>query len=254
MTTPRQDEILEYLSRHDKLEVSSLSELLRVSPSTIRRDLKVMEHLGLVVRKHGLAQLPMPIQYELPYEQRAARQIKAKRSIAALAKSLIQPGQVVGLSGGTTATELARQLRPLENVSIVTNAVNIALELQGQPHKRVVVTGGTLNQNSYELVGDLVRQSLQSLHLDLAFLGVSGIEAQFGCSVADEPEAVVARAFQASSAQTIILADHTKIGQVTFARFCPLSGVDLLITDAGLTAAQQAILQAAGLKILIASN
>ena len=254
MATERQIRILQLLSRSDSLEVTKLSELLQVSPSTIRRELTVMEESGLLVRTHGMARLPSPIRYELPFEERAAHQIEAKRKIAAAAKRLVEPGQVVGLSGGTTATELARQLRAMEDVTIVTNAVNIALELQGQSTKRVMVTGGIMNQGSYDLVGDLAVQSLQNVHLDLAFQGVSGIDLNFGFTVADEPDAVVARALKAASDRTVIIADHAKIGKATFARFCTLPEVDMLITDDGITSEQCATLEEAGLIVVMAEE
>lgn len=253
MATERQIQILQLISRHNALEVTQLSEALQISPSTIRRELTAMEQNGLLVRKHGQAQLPSPIRYELPFEERAARQVEAKRKIAAKAKSLVKPGQVVGLSGGTTSTEVARQLRAMAEVTIVTNAVNIALELKA-PGKRVMVTGGILNQDSYDLVGDLAVQSLQNVHLDLAFQGVSGIEVNFGFTVADEPDAVFARALQAASDRLIIVADHSKINKVRFARFCPLAEVDLLITDDGLTGEQRAALEEAGLAVLVADQ
>lgn len=253
MMTDRQMKILQYLTQHHELEVVQLSHLLQISPSTVRRELTVLEKSGLLVRAHGMARLPNPIRYEDGYESRAARQVEAKRKIAALAKSMIKPGQVVGLSGGTTSTALARQLRALADITIVTNAVNIALELQGQASNRVMITGGFLNQNSYELVGDQVTQSLRNVHLDLAFLGASGIDVAFGFSMADEPEAVVARAFKAMADQTIMIADHTKIGKTTFARFCALAEVDSLITDEGIRPAQRETLEQTGLKVWVAT-
>jgi len=254
MTTDRQVKILQYLTEHATLEVGQLSELLQTSPSTIRRELKVLEQNGLLVRNHGNAQLHAPIRYELPFEKRAVQQAEAKRKIAMAAREIIQPGQVIGLSGGTTTTELARQLRPMGGITIVTSAINIALELQGQSNKRVMVTGGILNQESYELAGDQAVQSLGNVHLDVMFHGASGIDVDFGISLADEPDAVVARAFKAASDRLVILADHSKVGQKTFARFCGLTEVDFLITDEGLDADQQAVLAAGGLPIQIAGG
>ncbi|MCB0155708.1 MAG: DeoR/GlpR transcriptional regulator [Anaerolineae bacterium] len=252
MTTDRQMKILNYLSRHESAEVQQLSDLLRTSPSTIRRELKIMEENGLLVRRHGNAQLHVPIRYELPFEKRATHEAEAKRKIASQARQLIQPGQVIGLSGGTTTTELARQLRMMENITIVTSALNIALELQGQLSKRVMVTGGILNQESYELAGDQAVQSLRNVHLDMVFHGASGIDADFGLSLADEPDAVVGRAFKEATDQLIILADHSKIGHKTFARFCGLSEIDRLITDDRLTPAQRTMLETAGVEVIVA--
>ena len=253
MTTNRQIQILQHLTMHDCLEVTQLSELLQVSPTTIRRELKVLEESGLLERLHGMARLPAPIRYELPFEQRAAQQVEAKRKIAIAASGLIKPGQVIGLSGGTTCTELARQLRTIAEITVVTSAINIALELQRQLSKRVIVIGGMMNQDSYDLVGDLAVQSLQHVNLDLVFHGVSGIDLKFGFSVADEPDAVVARAFKASSDQTIILADHSKVGKSTFARFCPLSEADMLITDDGINQEEHDSLERSGLRVLVAT-
>ena len=252
MTTDRQIKILHHLTMHGALEVNQLSDLLQTSPSTVRRELKIMEKNGLLLRSHGNAQLRAPIRYELPFEKRSVQQAEAKRKIAAAARHFIKPGQVIGLSGGTTTTELARQLRPMENITIVTSAINVALELQGQLRKRVMVTGGMLNQESYELAGDQAVQSLRNVHLDLVIHGASGIDVDFGVSLADEPDAVVARAFKEASDHIIIVADHTKIGHKTFARFCALNEVDLLITDEGLTGSQQAALEQVGLKLRIA--
>lgn len=254
MPTERQTRILQHLTKHESSEIAELSELLNVSPSTIRRELRVMENNGLLLRSHGSARLPTPIQYKHLYEHRAAQQLESKKKIAAAAKHLVKPGQVIGLSGGTTSTELARQLRAVSfNVTIVTNAINVALELQGFG-KHVIVTGGGLNQNSYELVGDLQTQSLQNMRLDICFLGVNGINTEFGFSVLDEPEAVASRAFKVASERTIIIADHTKIGKATFARFCALNEVDLLITDNSIPNDQQIALEDAGLKVQLATD
>jgi DeoR family transcriptional regulator, aga operon transcriptional repressor len=252
MSSVRQTFILEYLAQHGEGEVEQLSQLLGVSPSTVRRELRLLQENGLLERTHGAAHLPSPVRYEPPYESRAAANLDAKRAIATAARRLVRPGAVVGLSGGTTCTELARQLRSAEQLTIVTNAVNIALELQGQSRGRVMMTGGLLNQNSYELVGNRVAESLQNIHLDITFLGASGIDSGFGISMSDEPEAAVGRAFRAAAERSVVLADHSKIGRRTFARLCHLNEIDLLITDGDAASEELSILQHAGLKVLLA--
>jgi len=254
MATDRQLKILQHLAIHDNVEVSDLGELLHVSSSTIRRELRAMEETGLLVRTHGGAHLPSPIHYVIPYEKRAAQQVNEKRMIALAARKLVKPGMVIGIMGGTTCTELARVLRPLEHLTVVTNALNVALELQGPLSRRVVVTGGMLNQNSYELVSSQASQSLESVHLDLAFLGVSGISLEYGFSMSDEPEAAVARAFIAAADRAIVIADHSKIGQVTFARLCPLNSLGLLVTDKNIEPGQKKALEHVGLEVLVADG
>lgn len=249
-----QDQILQILTRNQRITVSQLSELLDVSNSTVRRQLIILEKKGLLLRTHGGAQLPSPLFYEPPYEERSANMVDAKRNIALLGRTLIDTQRVIGISGGTTCTELAKQLRTLHGATIVTNAINIALELQSQKENRVVVTGGTLNSFSYELVGHLVSHSLETIHMDIVFLGVSGIDVQFGFSMSDEPEAVAGRAFMKSSEKTVIVADHTKLQKSTFAHLCHINAVDILITDAGITQEQLTQLSQAGLNILVASH
>lgn len=117
-----------------------------------------------------------------------------------------------------------------------------------------MVTGGMLNFYSYELVGNLVSSSLQNVHLDIAFLGASGIDLDFGFSMSDEPEAVAGRAFIATSDKSVIIADSTKLGKRTFARLCSLDAIDLLITDDGIKSDQVNSLKGAGLEILVISS
>ena len=248
-----QNQIITFLTQYESIGVSELSNLLDVSPATIRRQLAKLEEKGLLTRTHGGASLIHPITYELPYEKRAAHQVNAKRMIAVKAKTLISPNAIVGLSGGTTCTELARQLRTFENLTVVTNAINISLELHGHKENRLMVTGGMLNLYSYELVGNLVSSSLQNIHLDIAFLGASGIDLNFGFSMSDEPEAVAGRAFIATSDKSVIIADSTKLEKRTFARLCPLDAIDLLITDDGINSDQVNSLEGTGLEVLVIS-
>jgi len=249
-----QRKIMAHLIQNESVGVKKLSSLLQISDSTTRRQLTFMEKKGMIVRMHGGARLANPITYELLYENRAAQALVAKRKIAAAALSLTSPDLVIGLSGGTTCTELARLLRTLERITVVTNAINVALEIQSQASRRIMVTGGLLNQNSYELVGNQVSQSLQNVHIDITFLGVSGISVEFGFSMHDEPEAVAGRAFMAAADRTIVLADSSKVGKSTFARLCAIKDVHLLITDDQIQPQQVNSLKGAGLEVLIATS
>lgn len=252
MDKNRQKKILNFIAVYKEIKIDHLCNLLNVSPSTVRRELSNMESSGLLVRKYGVAKSLSPIQYEASYEKRALQQINAKRAIALTAREMIQPGMVIGLMGGTTCTELARLLRPMEQITVVTNAVNICLELQGGLNKRIMVTGGNLNHNSYELVGSQTNESLKHVHLSLAFLGVSGISTEFGVSMSDEPEANAGKAFMDAADCIIVLADNTKIGNTTYARVCPLSEIDHLITDRNVSPEKIDLFGKMGVKVHIA--
>jgi DeoR family transcriptional regulator, aga operon transcriptional repressor len=212
----------------------------------------MLEASGLVIRTHGGAQLRSPIAYDENFENRFKSRAEAKQKIAIKAKELVRPDMVIGLSGGTTCTALARRLRMTRDITVVTNALNIAIELRGFPERRLMVTGGMTHRTSYELIGSLVAQSLQNVHMDLLFLGVVGFDPAFGCSVTDEPEASVARAFMAAAGRTVALADHSKICKATFARLCAPDEIDILITDDGISPAHLDLLSQTGIEVIVA--
>ena len=130
---------------------------------------------------------------------------------------------VVGLSGGTTCTELARWLRG-KPITVVTNAINVATELYNHSLTKVIVTGGALNSYSYELVGEMVGFTLQEYRLDLCFVGCSGITPDFGFSMRDHHESAIARAFLGVSERSVVVADHSKVGQQNARQICPVFG------------------------------
>jgi DeoR family transcriptional regulator of aga operon len=137
----------------------------------------------------------------------------------------------IGLTGGTTTTEVARAIVDLERLTVVTNALNIAGELAIRRNLKLVVTGGWARSESYELVGPLAEASLAGLNLDVAFLGVDGISAEGGLTTHHEVEAHTNFSLLKRARRAIVVADGSKVGKVAFARICPLDQIDELITD-----------------------
>ena len=221
--------ILEELSARGSVAVTELSARLGVSAATVRRDLEHLEAQRLLTRTHGGAVAQM-VSYELPLRYKSARRHEQKRRIGREAARRVHDGAVIGLTGGTTTTEVARALvdRPL---TVVTNALNIASELAIRPNIKLVVTGGTARPESYELVGPLADQTLAEVHLDLAFIGADGITAEAGLTTHHEIEAHTDRALIERARRVVVVADGSKLGKVAFARICPLSAVDELVTD-----------------------
>ena len=150
-----------------------------MSPATIRRDLAMLEEQQLLGRMHGGA-VGRAVSYELPLRYKSVRYGDEKRRIAIEAASRVTEGMAVGLTGGTTATELAQALADRRELTIVTNALNIASELAIRPDLKLVVTGGVARSQSYELSGPIAEATLDGLNLDVAFVGVDGIEAKAG--------------------------------------------------------------------------
>ncbi|MEV6978114.1 DeoR/GlpR family DNA-binding transcription regulator [Kitasatospora sp. NPDC093806] len=240
--------ILAHIADAGSADVHALAELLGVSGATVRRDLQELHEQGLLQRTRGGA-VTGAVNLELPLRHRGERQSAEKRRIAAVAERLVPDGAVVGLTGGTTTTELARVLADRPGLTIVTNAVNIAAELIVRADVRLVVIGGIARSASYELVGPAADRMLAQYHLDLAFIGVDGLTVREGCTTHDEMESQTDRAFMRSSGRSVVLADSTKIGRVTFATICPLADVDDLVTDDALDRAQEEALTAAGVRV-----
>ncbi|RKT12270.1 DeoR family transcriptional regulator [Streptomyces sp. 1114.5] len=244
----RTSRILAHLTEAGSADVHELAELLRVSSATVRRDLQELHDQGLLHRTRGGA-VTGAVNLELPLRHKHGTRQAEKRRIALAADRLVPDGAVVGLTGGSTTSELARVLAERGGITIVTNAVNIAADLIVRPDVRLVVVGGIARTTSYELVGPAADRMLAQYHLDLAFIGVDGLTPQEGCTTHDEMEAQTDRAFLRSSARSVVLADSSKIGRVTFARICPLTEVDDLVTDTEADAAEEEAFAACGVRV-----
>lgn len=224
--------ILERLSLDGSVSVADIATDLEVSEATIRRDLRLLEDQRLLGRTHGGA-VPQGVLYELPLRYKSGRQTEQKLRIAREAANRVLDGWAIGLTGGTTTTEVARVLVKRERLTVVTNALNIASELAVRPNLKLVVTGGVARPESYELVGPIAEASLEGLNLDMVFLAVDGITPSAGLTTHHEIEAGTNRALLERARTVIVVADSSKIGKVAFARICQLAQVDELITDDG---------------------
>ena len=240
--------ILEQLATGTGVDVSGLAKELDASPATIRRDLATLERQRLLERTHGGA-VAHAVSYELPLRYKGVRFAEEKRRIAAAAASSVTEGMAVGLTGGTTATEVARALADRPRLTIVTNALNIASELAIRPDIKLVVTGGVARSQSYELSGPIAESALNGLNLDIAFIGVDGIEARAGCTTYQEIEAHTNTVMIEQARQVVVVADGSKIGRVAFARMCALTQVDELITNHGADRAEVRKLTDVGVRV-----
>jgi DeoR family transcriptional regulator, aga operon transcriptional repressor len=243
--------ILDELAARGSIGVAELAARLSVSTASIRRDLQLLEEQRLLSRTHGGAVANSTV-YELPLKYRGGRHRDEKRRIAAAAALRVDDAvRSVGLTGGTTTTEVARCLADRDGLTIVTNALNIAAELALRPDMQLIVTGGTARSQSYELVGRLAEATLEGMNLDLAVVGVDGIDPQGGLMTHHEVEAHTNRVLITHARRVIVAADASKIGRVAFARICGLDLVDELITDASASEERLAPLRAAGIAVTV---
>ncbi|KAB1988965.1 DeoR/GlpR family DNA-binding transcription regulator [Streptomyces triticiradicis] len=229
--------LLELLVEQGRLDVEEAAARLGVSAATIRRDFDQLAEQQMLVRTRGGA-VVHGVSYELPLRYKTARRASEKQRVAKAVADLIAPGEAVGLTGGTTTTEVARALavRPdltsgSPALTVVTNALNIANELAVRPQFKIVVTGGVARPQSYELVGPLADGVLGQITLDVAVLGVVAFDAGHGAAAHDEAEAAVNRLLCERAERVIVAADSSKLGQRAFARICSAGSVDVLVTD-----------------------
>lgn len=205
----RRDVIISLLYRHGACEVEQLAQEAGVSAATVRRDLAALESQGVIVRRWGSAEMRAEVNYRSAFKHRLGQRDVAKQSLAIAAAAMVAPNMVVGLSGGTTCTHLAWALynRP---TNIVTNAVNIAIELHALRRSKVILTGGVLKPNSYELVGSAAAEIIRSYNIEMFFFSCSGVSAR-GYTRRDLAEAAIVRSFMAVSRHSVMLVDDTKL-------------------------------------------
>jgi DeoR family transcriptional regulator of aga operon len=257
----RLNALLDLITERGDVSIPEIITALDISAPTARRYLSALADQRLITRTHGGASV-LGGGYELPLQYKVSRQAEAKVAIGALAAALVNPGDSVGLNGGTTTTEVARALgRTIGGgsdgttaLTLVTNALNIAYELSVRPRIKMVVTGGVSRRQSYELVGSMVNRSLSDVVLDLVILGVDGINLQFGATTVHESEAEVSQRFIDVAKRVVVVADATKVERVTFARICPLNRIDTLVTDAPVSGDFARGLDAAGVEVVVAAS
>ncbi|MFE6460779.1 DeoR/GlpR family DNA-binding transcription regulator [Streptomyces cinereoruber] len=260
----RWNTLLELLAASGKVEVEEAATALDVSAATIRRDLDELAEQQLLVRTRGGA-VAHGVSYELPLRYKSTRHAPEKKRIAEAAADLVAPGEVVGLNGGTTTTEVARALAlrfasgraevPATApagpaLTVVTNALNIAGELAVRPQIKIVTTGGVARPQTYELVGPLTVGVLSEVALDVVVLGVDGVDAELGVMAHHEDEASISRLFAERASRVVVVTDSSKMGRRAFARICGLDRIDTLVTDTDIAPETVARLTEAGVKVL----
>jgi DeoR family transcriptional regulator of aga operon len=255
-TEQRAEEIMKRLLGHGQASVEELVELTQTSAPSIRRDLIALEQRGLIRRTHGGAALVEPLLYEpFRYDQsfqaREQRNAAQKRHIGLAAAGLVQENEVIGLTAGTTTTQIGRSLRHRQKIQIVTNAINIAMELCNQHGLRTYLLGGMVQHAwSFSLTGPHSGHMMDALYLDKLFIGGLGIDAQRGITTNEYDEAETFRAMAAQARTIVAVLDSSKIGIVKPALICPIGQVKTLITGVEATPEQIAPFVATGIEVI----
>jgi DeoR family transcriptional regulator, aga operon transcriptional repressor len=226
----RLNQILSAVLIRGQIDTSALASELAVSQATIRRDLAALQQQRLISRTHGGAIIHAAFN-DLPLSYKTAQDLPEKQRIARCATQFLDGARVIGTTGGTTVSQFARLLHDRDGLTVVTNAVNIAVDLLGNPRMRVFLAGGEVRGSSQETVGHSAEAFLSDYHTDVAFLGVDGVDAVVGCTNYDPAGARVNAVLFQHARRKVVLADATKIGRVALAQVCRMAEVDVLITD-----------------------
>ncbi|NCD32469.1 MAG: DeoR/GlpR transcriptional regulator [Spartobacteria bacterium] len=227
----RRRQILELLDLKDKIFVPELSETFEVSTATIRTDLNELEKQGKLKRTHGGAITVAPASRELASEEKMVRNISNKDEIGRLAMNLIQDGNIVLLDAGTTTLHLAKQMAHVNNVTVVTNDMDIAAAVEPWPGINVIFVGGKLRKGFRCTVGLFANQLLSEIHVDIAFMASNAIDCASGVYTPDTSQAETKQTMMKCAKKKYLLADSSKFGQRSFIKFADIAEFTAIITD-----------------------
>jgi DeoR family transcriptional regulator of aga operon len=230
----RRRHILSLVHSQGRVLVGELSRTLGISQITIRKDLEHLQSRGLVQRTHGGAlRLLSGALFDPSLQEKQKLHSQEKVRIAEEAARMVQEGQCVMLDSGTTTTAVAHALKRFSQLTLITNAVNIAADLTSTNFE-VILIGGTLRRNSFSLVGPLAEDVLEEIHADILFLGVDGFDVETGMTTPNFLESRVNRAMVKASRRVVVVCDSTKFDRRSLSRIAPTSAVHCVITDSNL--------------------
>ena len=229
----RRQQLVELVEQRNSLTVADLSSHFRVSPATIRRDLRQLSQRGMIERAHGGAAKRVRVATEMPEQpllNRSTLQADEKRRIGRAAAAHVHDGETIIISSGTTTAEIVPHLADRTGLTVITNALNIVLALAPLPSIEVIVLGGVLRHSELTLLGSLAEDALENLRADRLFMGSPAIHADYGLSAENFAESRSDQTLMNSAREVIVLADHTKFGRVAMVRVSPLTRIRRIIT------------------------
>ena len=231
LAAERRNLILEKLQDEKKVVVSELSILFDVSEETIRRDLDKLDREGMAVKSYGGATLNETSGLDMPFNVRKKRNMRGKQIIAELVDSLVQEGEHIIVDPSTTAVAIVKALKSRRRLTVITNSIEVLVELSDVSGWDVISTGGTLRENYLALVGPKAVEGICAFNADRAILSCKGLDMEKGITDANEMFSQVKQTMLRSAKQRILAADHTKFNKVAFSQICELTAVDMVVTD-----------------------
>lgn len=248
----RRDAILEQFFKQDILQVSELAELLEVSSVTIRKDLAELEKEGKLYRSHGKAISINPFAFNRTVNEKVHLCPEEKHRIGIEAAKLIEKDDSIIIASGTTVHAFADCIETRQRLTVVSASLQASIALAQKDNIEIIQLGGILRHSSYSVVGDYSEQILAETSFSKLFLGVDGIDFDYGITTTDIREAHLNQKMVNAAQRTVVLADSTKFGRRGFARICDLETVDTIITDSNIRPSDQKRIEELGVELIIA--
>ncbi|MDR1724600.1 MAG: DeoR/GlpR family DNA-binding transcription regulator [Tannerella sp.] len=243
--------IIDTLRKEGFIKVTDAAIALNVTTATIRNDLKFLEAKKLLFRTHGSASIINPHTIDLNLTEKEKIKIAEKRKIAEAAYKLIEKNDSIIVGAGSTVFAFAEQIKPVDELTVVTASLKVSILLNDLVNTNIIQLGGTIRKNSLSVIGDYTSSFFDGVSCSKVFLGVDGIDADFGITNSNIDEALLNKRMIDASLKTIILADSSKFGKRGFGRICGLDRVDVIVTDSGITEAMVEIVENAGIELVI---
>ena len=228
----RHSRILSLLQQNGSISVTQLSELFKVSEVTIRKDLSYLEQQKKLYRTHGSAILISPYISDRHVNEKEKKNVAEKRAIGAAAAALVSEDDSIIIASGTTAF-LAREIKPVGRLTVITAAVPVTQILSQHADVDVIQLGGITRSSSVSVVGPFAESMLRNFNCSKLFVGVDGIDTDFGLTTTNMLEASLNGAMINAAQKVVVLADSSKFGRRGFSKICDLEAVDRIITDSG---------------------
>lgn len=242
--------IMKILEKENRVLITELTKIFNTTAVTIRKDLDLLEKEGALKRTHGGAIIYRPLFRGLTLNEKEKLHAEEKTRIAKEAVKLISEGDVIILDSGSTTTQLAKVMKDLTGIKVITNAVNIALEL-ATSDLEIILTGGELQKNSSTLIGPLAEEVLRKISADKIFHGVDGIDYEIGLTTPNINEANTSRTMLERAGENILLADSSKFGRRSLGVICQIKDIDKIITTKELDKTEIHKLNDLGVEVVI---
>lgn len=250
--TDRHEFILKKLKEEGKVNIIELTNLMQVSGVTIRKDLKLLEDKNLLFRTRGGGSVHNPYASERTINEKELLNSDDKQKIAKAAMNLIGNSDSISIGSGTTVFELARCLYPSKHLTVITPALKVGLELSNRPNVEVLQLGGLIRSNSSSVAGSYAERVLEDISCGILFLGVDGIDMDFGFSITNLAEAALNHKMIETAQTLVIMADSSKFNRRGLGKVCSFDQVQYLITDHKVSKSIVEEIEERGVKVIIA--